>query len=250
LLKASVGAEILGEEWHPIVTKDANSTDNVAVCATMCRRDTIDLHHEGLSVKFARLSRAVPETVSADDTVVGYYEQTQMEAPLGKPEAVFHGSIPGENGVGLRFRADFFNIFNHPNFGNPNNTLNSPLFGRSTQTLASSLGTGGNAGGFNPLYQIGGPAPSSSPSSSNSDRARRYRTQSKLLMIMIDRLYQYVIIVSLNRRDSCRFCDHAFPTRGPSSFVKTISHSPFTFLQTHLSRNPFGCNTYERVRKC
>jgi hypothetical protein len=36
-------------------------------------------------------------------------------------------------------RGEFFNIFNHPNFGNPNNTLTSPLFGRSTQMLASSL---------------------------------------------------------------------------------------------------------------
>jgi len=59
--------------------------------------------------------------------------------------------------VGLRFRAEFFNIFNHPNFGNPNNSLTSPLFGHSTQTLASSLGSGGPNGGFNPLYQIGGP---------------------------------------------------------------------------------------------
>jgi hypothetical protein len=59
--------------------------------------------------------------------------------------------------VGLRFRAEFFNIFNHPNFGNPNNDLTSPLFGHSTQMLASSLGSGGANGGFNPLYQIGGP---------------------------------------------------------------------------------------------
>ncbi|SRR6266851_3649573 len=59
--------------------------------------------------------------------------------------------------VGLRFRAEFFNILNHPNFGNPNSDLTSPLFGRSTQTLASSLGSGGSNGGFNPLYQIGGP---------------------------------------------------------------------------------------------
>jgi hypothetical protein len=66
-----------------------------------------------------------------------------MEAPLGKPEGVFHDSIPGENGVGLRFRAEFFNVFNHPNFGNSNNTLTDPLFGHSTQTLTSS-----------PCYQI------------------------------------------------------------------------------------------------
>jgi hypothetical protein len=56
----------------------------------------------------------------------------------------------------LRFRAEFFNIFNHPNFGSPNNTLTNPLFGQSTQTLANGL-AGGNNAGFNPLYQIGGP---------------------------------------------------------------------------------------------
>ena len=59
--------------------------------------------------------------------------------------------------VGLRFRGEFFNIFNHPNFGPPNNDLTSPLFGQSTQTLASSLGSGGANGGLNPLYQICGP---------------------------------------------------------------------------------------------
>ena len=59
--------------------------------------------------------------------------------------------------LGLRFQAEFFNIFNHPEFGGPNNTLNSPLFGQSTQTLACSLGFGGANGGFNPLYQVGGP---------------------------------------------------------------------------------------------
>ena len=42
-------------------------------------------------------------------------------------------------------------------FGNPNGSLTSVLFGRSTQTLANALGTGGASGGFNPLYQVGGP---------------------------------------------------------------------------------------------
>ena len=59
--------------------------------------------------------------------------------------------------IGLRFRSEFFNIFNHPNFGPPTNDLTSTLFGYSTQTLASSLGASGANGGFNPLYQIGGP---------------------------------------------------------------------------------------------
>lgn len=59
--------------------------------------------------------------------------------------------------VGLRFRAEFFNVSNHPNFGSPTNNLTSLLFGQSTQTLASGLGSGGANGGCNPLYQIGGP---------------------------------------------------------------------------------------------
>jgi len=59
--------------------------------------------------------------------------------------------------MGLRFRGEFFNILNHPNFGSPTNMLTSALFGRSTQTLANFLGSGGANGGFNPLYQIGGP---------------------------------------------------------------------------------------------
>ena len=57
----------------------------------------------------------------------------------------------------LQLRADVFNIFNHPNFGDPVGTLTSGSFGRSTVMFGRSLGTGGITGGFNPLYQIGGP---------------------------------------------------------------------------------------------
>jgi hypothetical protein len=59
--------------------------------------------------------------------------------------------------LSLQARADFFNIFNHPNFGDPINYLSSPQFGQSTQMLGASLGTGGQSGGLNPLYQVGGP---------------------------------------------------------------------------------------------
>ena len=59
--------------------------------------------------------------------------------------------------LSLQARADFFNLFNHPNFGPPTNYMTSPLFGQSTQMLGASLGAGGQTGGLNPLYQIGGP---------------------------------------------------------------------------------------------
>jgi hypothetical protein len=38
--------------------------------------------------------------------------------------------------LGLRLGAEFFNIFNHPNFGPPNNNLTSPLFGHSSSQVS------------------------------------------------------------------------------------------------------------------
>ncbi len=66
----------------------------------------------------------------------------------------------------LQLKAELFNIFNHPNFADPNGSLGffsgeqlvrSSLFGQSTSMLGRSLGSGGAAAGFNPLYQVGGP---------------------------------------------------------------------------------------------
>ncbi len=62
-----------------------------------------------------------------------------------------------KDNVNIQFRVEMFNVLNHPNFGPPGNNLSIAPFGQSTQTLAASLGSGGAVGGFNPLYQIGGP---------------------------------------------------------------------------------------------
>lgn len=57
-----------------------------------------------------------------------------------------------------QFRSEFFNIFNHPNFANPPGSLTTlSTFGVSQSMFGRSLGSTGLAGGFNPLYQVGGP---------------------------------------------------------------------------------------------
>ncbi len=69
-----------------------------------------------------------------------------------------HRNFPIHDEVELQFRAEVFNVLNHPNFGPPSNQFGAGGFGLSTQTLAQSLSSGSlGAGGFDPLYQIGGP---------------------------------------------------------------------------------------------
>lgn len=59
--------------------------------------------------------------------------------------------------VNLQFRAEMFNVINHPNFAPPDPLFGDPTFGRSTQVLSQSLSGTPGSGGFASQYQIGGP---------------------------------------------------------------------------------------------
>jgi hypothetical protein len=58
--------------------------------------------------------------------------------------------------IGLLLRADMFNLFNHPNFANPNSNPASGLFGISTKMANGALG-GSSQYSQNSVFQTGGP---------------------------------------------------------------------------------------------
>jgi len=77
---------------------------------------------------------------------------------MGQVDLAVHRDIPVRGAVTLQLRVEAFNLFNQISFGLPANASAAAFSASLRAPLASSLGTGGVAGGgFSPLYQVGGP---------------------------------------------------------------------------------------------
>jgi outer membrane receptor protein involved in Fe transport len=65
--------------------------------------------------------------------------------------------FPIRESLRLKFRAEMFNLLNHPNFGPPQPLVDVSGFGVASQMLGQSLSGPSGSSALNPLYQMGGP---------------------------------------------------------------------------------------------
>ena len=106
------------------------------------------------------LNKAAFANPSTAPGVQGSYRRNLLRGfPFNQLDMTIRRKFPIHESIDLQFRAEMFNVLNHPSFGLTGNSLNyaNANFGTSAATLNNSMFLSGTVAGFNPLYQIGGP---------------------------------------------------------------------------------------------
>ena len=138
------GPALLFCEWHPCAAKpktpirmSAHASFFGATLAT----------HPALPCRgWFLASMSDPKLSAPMIPSLGTLNKPQWRLLWGNLKAYFMIQFPARTAWGFVSVPSSSTFSTTRNFGNPNNTLNSPLFGRTTRTLASSLGSSGANG--------------------------------------------------------------------------------------------------------
>lgn len=116
----------------------------------------------GIPAAFIRPQATCPVTgVCLSPTQGGLGRNTLRGYGWNELDFTLRREFPITEKIKLQFRADFFNILNHPAFafapGATSLNVANAAFGRTNTMLDNALASSGGVPAFNPLYQIGGP---------------------------------------------------------------------------------------------
>jgi len=158
---------ILARSATPVTVTDTNFEEFNAGTYTSIRPDIVPgqplyllgpLYPGGKALNPAAFTDPPTDPATGNPTRQGDLGRNALRG-FGATEWDFaiHRDFPIRESIKLQFRAEVFNLLNHPNFGPPDSNFDDATFGLSRQMLGQSLSRGSSSSGLNPLYQIGGP---------------------------------------------------------------------------------------------